>query len=469
VVLAALAALLRGSRRTAVRAAWVVALVGLAVAGVLARLAVAVPGGADAVPVWPGAALQVAAAGLLAAAVLGGEGARDRLARASFGWRQPVAAATALLAAAAPLLLAGAWVARGADDPLRRDLPALLPAFAEAELAATPCLRVLSLAPRADGTVAYELASARGARLDTALTPPAPAQVAGPRRRRRRPAVAAGEHGGAGPGDPRGPLRRPAARAGGRGARRRPRPAGRADPPVGGGRAAVARGRLDGPADRAVAAGRCSGAGRGAVPAGAGARRAAAARGRRRPPRRAAGARRAPARARGGDRPRLDRDRRGRPLERRTAHGWAQAFALPAEGGEVVVARDEGPRRSGCCCRRWRSSRSPCSPPRALAAGAASRWPTPTTTCRPRRTRVAAAGVTRRPRGRRREAGPRDAAARRGRAARQRSCWPDRRPSPAVGSGADRSCRPAPGGCPARPSSARSPSAPTCARTGRSW
>ncbi|HWG94008.1 MAG TPA: hypothetical protein VNU66_07275, partial [Mycobacteriales bacterium] len=32
----------------------------------------------------------------------------------------------------------------------------------------------------------------------------------------------------------------------------------------------------------------------------------------------------------------------GEPLEPRTAWGWAQAFALPADGGELVVRHDGG-------------------------------------------------------------------------------------------------------------------------------
>lgn len=90
VVLAALAALLRGERQFAIRGAWAVALVGL-VFSVLANNAG-----------WAGPATLVYGIALLAAAVLGAEGARGRVATQSFGWRQPVAGLIAVAALVAP-------------------------------------------------------------------------------------------------------------------------------------------------------------------------------------------------------------------------------------------------------------------------------------------------------------------------------------------------------------------------------
>ncbi|MFH0244091.1 glycosyltransferase [Streptomyces sp. HK10] len=121
VVLAALAALLRSERRTAILAAWATALSGL--------LFAALTGGSG----WAGPATLVYGLGLLAAAVLGAEGARGRVAAQSFGWRQPVAALIGLAAAVAPLAAAAAWMVGGADGPLSRRSPVQVPAFVAEE------------------------------------------------------------------------------------------------------------------------------------------------------------------------------------------------------------------------------------------------------------------------------------------------------------------------------------------------
>ncbi|WP_344093072.1 glycosyltransferase family 2 protein, partial [Streptomyces stramineus] len=91
VVLAALAALLRADRQLAVRAAWTVAL------GALLCAVFANTSG------WAGPATLVYGLALIAAAAVGAEGARERVAALSFGWRQPVAALIAVAAAVAPL------------------------------------------------------------------------------------------------------------------------------------------------------------------------------------------------------------------------------------------------------------------------------------------------------------------------------------------------------------------------------
>ncbi|MGW7191327.1 glycosyltransferase family 2 protein, partial [Streptomyces sp. NPDC054838] len=111
VVLAALAALLRADRRFAVRAAWTTALTALLLAVLLNRSA------------WAGPATLVYGLALLAAAVVGADGAKERVAARSFGWRQPLAALIALGAAAGPLLCAAGWMVSGADGPLRRRDP----------------------------------------------------------------------------------------------------------------------------------------------------------------------------------------------------------------------------------------------------------------------------------------------------------------------------------------------------------
>ncbi|MCW2600320.1 MAG: conserved rane protein of unknown function [Frankiales bacterium] len=122
-------------------------------------------------PVWPGLALQISGLAILVAALIAADGARSRLARASFGWRQVLSGLLAVAAAALPVVAALAWVVRGADAPLARGDQVLLPAFAQAELATSPGLRVLVVAPAAHQRVAYELADSDGSQLGEAALP----------------------------------------------------------------------------------------------------------------------------------------------------------------------------------------------------------------------------------------------------------------------------------------------------------
>ena len=139
-----------------------VAVLALAEAVVLRSLSVAGQ------PVWTGTALQVMAVAVLGAALVAATGARTRLATASFGFRQLLAGVITVLAAALPVVTAGLWAVRGVGDLLVRDDRALLPAFAQAELESRPGLRLLVVAPGADGRVAYSLQDADGIRLDHA-------------------------------------------------------------------------------------------------------------------------------------------------------------------------------------------------------------------------------------------------------------------------------------------------------------
>ncbi|MEI7032500.1 glycosyltransferase [Streptomyces pratensis] len=153
IVLAALAALLRGERQLAVRTAWAVALVGLLCA-VLAN------GSA-----WAGPATLVYGAALIAAALVGADGARIRVAEQSFGWRQPVAALIALAAAVAPVLAAIGWMIGGADGPLERRDPVQVPAFVAEESTTRDQPRTLVLGGASPDSVAYSLVRGSGARL----------------------------------------------------------------------------------------------------------------------------------------------------------------------------------------------------------------------------------------------------------------------------------------------------------------
>ncbi|MFF3845512.1 glycosyltransferase [Streptomyces sp. NPDC002328] len=156
VVLAALAALLRSERQSGIRTAWAVALVGLVFAVLANRSA------------WAGPATLVYGIALLAAAVLGADGARARVAEQSFGWRQPVAALIAFASAAGPLLVAAGWMLAGADGPLERRDPVQVPAFVAEEGNSRDQARTLVLDSDSAAHVGYTLVRGSGARLGDA-------------------------------------------------------------------------------------------------------------------------------------------------------------------------------------------------------------------------------------------------------------------------------------------------------------
>ncbi|MEU3516498.1 glycosyltransferase [Streptomyces sp. NPDC006654] len=156
IVLAALAALLRSERQTAIRAAWAVALVGLVFA-VLSNSSA-----------WAGPATLVYGIAILSAAALGADGARSRVAEQSFGWRQPVAALIAFASAAGPLLLAAGWMIAGADGPVERRSPAQVPAFVAEDSTTSDQVRTLVLDSDSTAHVDYMLVRGAGARMGDA-------------------------------------------------------------------------------------------------------------------------------------------------------------------------------------------------------------------------------------------------------------------------------------------------------------
>ncbi|MEU0073037.1 glycosyltransferase [Streptomyces sp. NPDC006332] len=159
VVLAALASLLRSERQFGIWTAWAAALVGLLFA-VLSNAST-----------WAGPATLVYGLALLAAAVLGADGARARVAEQSFGWRQPVAALIAFASAAGPLLVAAGWMIGGADGPLERRDPVQVPAFVAEESGTSDQARTLVLDSDSAAHVGYMLVRGSGARLgDAELT-----------------------------------------------------------------------------------------------------------------------------------------------------------------------------------------------------------------------------------------------------------------------------------------------------------
>ncbi|MBT2507590.1 glycosyltransferase [Streptomyces sp. ISL-98] len=158
IVLTALAALLRGERQFAIRAAWVVAIVSLLFA-VFTNAGFINGGG------WAGPATLVYGLALIGATVLGADGARERVAAQSFGWRQPVAVLIAFAAAAGPLLVAAGWMIGGAAGPLERRDPVQVPAFVAEESGTRDQARTLVLGGTSAAKVSYTLVRGSGARL----------------------------------------------------------------------------------------------------------------------------------------------------------------------------------------------------------------------------------------------------------------------------------------------------------------
>ncbi|MFJ5552483.1 glycosyltransferase family 2 protein [Streptomyces sp. NPDC093225] len=156
IVLAALAALLRDDRRFAIRTAWAVALAGLACAVLLNRTG------------WAGPATLLYGIALLAAATLGADGARERVAAQNFGWRQPLAGLIALAAAGGPLVAAAGWMLGGAAGPLERRDPVQVPAFVAEESRTRDQARTLVLDGDSPAKVAYTLVRGSGGHLGDA-------------------------------------------------------------------------------------------------------------------------------------------------------------------------------------------------------------------------------------------------------------------------------------------------------------
>ncbi|HWB66144.1 MAG TPA: glycosyltransferase [Mycobacteriales bacterium] len=126
------------------------------VAGVVVTRSVGVVTGVPDSRHWPGVWMVVAGAGVLLAAAVALTGGRQALRSYAFGWRQPTAIALAGFALVATVTVAVGWLVRGAGGPLTGANPALLPAFAQAEVAQPASPRVLVL--NATGpTITYAL------------------------------------------------------------------------------------------------------------------------------------------------------------------------------------------------------------------------------------------------------------------------------------------------------------------------
>lgn len=327
---AALAGLARTRGLGLAAAGWALALAGTAGGVLVARVTAAPLGGGIHAPVWPGVPTALAGAGLVLAAVVAVDGLFDRLTGHSFSWRQPAAVALSAAAAGVPVLAAASWVGGAGDTLLDRRGPSVLPAFVAAAVAGPGRPGALVLRSASDGTLGYaELRSAGSTLGESDLAPSggSTARLTGLVRD-----LAAGRGGGV--------AERLSA-------------------------AALGYVYAPPPADAGLTQALDGAAGLSRVAAGPGVRlwRVLATTGRLnllplagQPTVLAAGTTGArtvlppgpPGRllvlaepAERGWRATLD----GRPMPRRTAYGWAQAFAVPPAGGRLVVGYDGSSRR----------------------------------------------------------------------------------------------------------------------------
>ncbi len=154
--LVALAA--RGTRRYTV-AAWAVGFVGLVLGVVQSVLRVNVAALTDPVAPWPGVATAIWGGALIVTSAFFVDRLPHLLAGASFGWRQPAAAAMSVLLVLAPLS-ALALLVLGIDGPLTRGSREVLPAYVGAAMRSTDRPRSLVLHRAVDHRVVYDLLAA---------------------------------------------------------------------------------------------------------------------------------------------------------------------------------------------------------------------------------------------------------------------------------------------------------------------
>lgn len=170
---AAWVAVFRRDRLSVTWVAWLVAGVALVFGIVVSRVAVSGPTLETPVAGWPGYATVLIGAGFVVAVVAGADGARERLADISFGWRQPLAVTLAAVAALTPVVGAIWWFVQGADDPLDRRDARVIPAYVADEAARDDRIRTLLLDRADDGRITYALLRSSGPRLgDAEIGPP---------------------------------------------------------------------------------------------------------------------------------------------------------------------------------------------------------------------------------------------------------------------------------------------------------
>ena len=175
--LAVLASALRAVDAPPVRLGLVVFGFALTWALVLESLTVTPDNTSVPVDPWSGSILMLALSAAVVSAAVAARGARNRLSRAAFTWRQPALAVVTVLAVASPLVWVVTWLGHGASGPLDRGSANPLPAFVRAQSALPEQIRTLVLQPD-QGRLAYTLLRSRGAQWGDVETAPSTADMA---------------------------------------------------------------------------------------------------------------------------------------------------------------------------------------------------------------------------------------------------------------------------------------------------
>ena len=170
-VLPALLALLRHDKVRITLALWGVALVSLVIAVIQTRVYVTLPAIQAPVPTWPGPATLLLGFALVCAAAVAGDGLRERIGGATFGWRQPGALVLTTLAVLTPFAAVGWWFAQPLG-PLHRGDPALLPAYVAEESRGPSQTRTLAIKRGSGGVMTYTVLSGGGLVVGDAETAP---------------------------------------------------------------------------------------------------------------------------------------------------------------------------------------------------------------------------------------------------------------------------------------------------------
>lgn len=180
VAVAALAILRGGPRGRVARAGWLVAAVGVG-AGLAATRVVVGSGLEGSVTGWAGAGTTLVLAGLLAAALAGADGIRGRLGSARLGWRPVTAVVVAAVAVLAPVagLAAWSWSQLDGRSALARGQAGQLPAVATDAATSPDRSRTLVLRASGDGEISATVARTTTELLGQTSTVDAARQVAG--------------------------------------------------------------------------------------------------------------------------------------------------------------------------------------------------------------------------------------------------------------------------------------------------
>lgn len=180
VAVAALALLRGGSRGRVARAGWLVAAVGVG-AGVAATRVVVGSGLEGSVTGRAGPGTTLVLAGLLAAALAGADGVRSRLGAARLGWRPVTAGVVAAVAVLSPVAGLGAWSWSQLDGrgALARGQAGQLPAVATDAATSPDRSRTLVLRASPDGEISATVARTPTELLGQTSTVDAARQVAG--------------------------------------------------------------------------------------------------------------------------------------------------------------------------------------------------------------------------------------------------------------------------------------------------